>query len=348
MLRVSVLGVRRMGITKVNISIKLVNELKIRQRRNNEILGRCHVCHCNDANFNTAKLVWNCWHGGHSGRIIPDEGYVYIEEEEPTLDIVEVRNLYKSLAVKYHDNIPQPVNEYLNSRGLTQQTIDAFMLGFCSTDFYDDYSNKLAEEAGVLNNNYPLLTNRITIPYLANGEVTDIRGRIVSNVFTYKDNTPTYSSLSGNHEVRGATLPFNYDIISKSDRVILTEGEFKAIVASQYGFPVVAMPGIFGWRSEWANLLKGKEVILAADSDVVRGMKSPAYLMAKMIKRDIPKFKVVVLRWFKYKTKEDIDSLIVNNGPKAFDMVLRGAEDVDTFFEQEERLGYGKRSKLNR
>jgi hypothetical protein len=329
----------------VNISIALVDDLKIRQRRENEILGICPVCGCKDANFNTAKLRWRCWHCPAKGVIIPEEGYEVKESEEKILDIPKVRELYTSVTNKYHDSITQPVLDYLKGRGLTQQTVDDFRLGFCSTAFYDDYTNPLAEEAGLMYQNYPALTNRVTIPYIVDGVVTDLRGRTLGTIYQYKENTPTYVSLSGSHASRGATFLFNHDVIDKSDVVIITEGEFKAIVGYQYGFPVVATPGIFGWHKEWSNLLKGKEVILAADFDRISGLRSPAYLMTKALASEIPQLKVALLGWAGHTTtgKIDIDSLLSSGNLKTFERAVKGALDARWWLKREETKGYARR-----
>ena len=329
----------------MNISIAMVDDLKIRQRSANEILGVCPVCGCKDANFNTAKLKWNCWHCPGRGGIIPQEGYEIQEVEEKVLDIPEIRKLYTSLAVKYHDNMVLSSIKYLKDRGLTQQTIDDFKLGFCSTDFYDEYLNDIAEDAGVIYSNYPVLTNRITIPYIVDNEVTDLRGRILNGIYTYKDNTPTYTSLAGNHAVRGATFLFNHDVIDKSDRIIITEGEFKAVVAQQHGFPTVATPGVFGWQKRWSILFKDKEVILAADFDRVIGFRTPAYLMAKMLVKEIPQLKIASFEQARHTTdgKIDIDSLITSGNLKSFERAINGAMDAKTWLELEVRRGYGKK-----
>ena len=141
----------------VNIGIELVQDLKIRQRREGEILGVCPVCGCRDANFNVDKLVWRCWHCDGRGRIIPDKDYVFKDVEPPTLDIPQIRKLYTSLTDKYHKGLTKSASDYLKARGLTQDTIEKFQLGFCSTNFYDEYTNKLAEDAGILYQNYPVL-----------------------------------------------------------------------------------------------------------------------------------------------------------------------------------------------
>ena len=62
----------------VNIGIELVQDLKIRQRREGEILGVCPVCGCRDANFNVDKLVWRCF--DESALITTDNGIIPIKD----------------------------------------------------------------------------------------------------------------------------------------------------------------------------------------------------------------------------------------------------------------------------
>jgi len=327
----------------VNISIDLVQDLKIRQRRENEILGVCPVCGCRDANFNTSKLMWRCWHCPAKGRILSKAGYEIKDIEPPTLDIPQIREIYTSLTDKYHKGLTKEASDYLKNRGLTVDTIEKFQLGFCSTEFYDEYTNKLAEDAGILYQNYPVLSNRITIPYLVDGKTTDLRGRVLDSVFSYKENTPTYTSLVGSHSARGATFLFNHDIIDKNDELILTEGEFKAIVGYQYGFPVIATPGIFGWQKGWSKLLKGKKVTLAPDFDRISGLRSPAYLMTKMLVKEIPNLKIALLQWMLSNDKVDIDSLLVSGNIRIFEKAIESALDAKEWLQFEERKGYARK-----
>lgn len=331
--------------TVVNINIQLVQDLKIRSRNAKEVLGICPVCGCRDANFNISKLVWRCWHCPSSGIIISEDGNEYIVEEEelPVYDILEIRKLYTSLASKYNDSLFADAFTYLKDRGFTEDTISKYKLGFCSTDFYDEYTNDVAEDSGIVYKSYPVLSNRVVIPYIVGDEVTDLRGRVLDSVFKYKDGTPTYISLVGNHVSRGATYLFNHDIIEKEDTIIITEGEFKALLAIQHGFPVVATPGIFGWNKEWSPLFKGKEVILAADRDNISGTRSPAYLMARSLYREIPHLKVATLYKAANEKKVDIDSMILTRGVKSFQNAIDGALPAKRWLELEERKGHGRR-----
>ena len=221
------------------------------------------------------------------------------------------------------------------------KTIDDFRLGFCSTGFYDEYKDSIAEESGIIKNNYPALTGRVTIPYIVNSEVVDLLGRLIDK----NSSIPTYKSLFGTRQSRGSNFLFNHNVISKSNRIIITEGEFKAIVASQYGYPVVATPGIFGWQDEWNTLLKDKEVILAADFDKISGLRSPAYLMAKLLIKGIPHLKIALMACAKHTTKDkiDIDSLIVAGNVKTFDNIINGAMDANIWLSMEERKGNGRK-----
>jgi DNA primase len=301
------------------------------------------VCGCRDANFNVAKLVWNCWHCIASGKIIADGSYEIKEvETRPVLDIPKIRDLYTNLADKFHNTLTNAVREYLKSRGLTDETIEKFKLGFCSTGFYDEYASSVAEDAGIIYQNFPILANRVVIPYFVNSEVTDLRGRIIEPLFNYKKNTPTYLSLFGTYESRGATFLFNHDIIDQCNRVILTEGEFKALVAIQHGFPVVATPGIMRWTEEWTNLLRNKQVVLAADNEKVSKRRTPAYIQAKTLSKYLPNLKVAILFRDKTENKVDVDSFIINRGVRSFERLIEAAIDVDVYLRLEERKGYGK------
>jgi hypothetical protein len=286
-------------------------------------------------------LVHNC---NAAGRILSNGVYIAKESEpERVLDIPKVRSIYTSLAESYHKHLTPAAREYLNKRGFTDDTIDKFKLGFCGADFYEEYADKLAEDAGIINQNYPILTNRITIPYIVKNEVTDIRGRILDTL-SYKENTPKYISLLGSRVFRGSVFLFNHDLIESNDQLIITEGEFKAIAGVQHGFPVLATPGIFGWNHDWNVLFKNKAVVIAADFDGFAGSKSPAYLMAKMLSKELNNLKVASLYSSLNDKKIDIDSLLLTD-PKRFDNAIKGAIGIDTWFRLEERKGHGHRRK---
>ena len=104
--------------------------------------------------------------------------------------------------------------------------------------------------------------------------------------------------------------------------------------------------GIWGQtQKRWSILFKDKEVILAADFDRVIGFRTPAYLMAKMLVKEIPQLKIASFEQARHTTdgKIDIDSLITSGNLKSFERAINGAMDAKTWLELEVRRGYGKK-----
>jgi DNA primase len=335
----------------MDISIEIANNLSIRERRNH-VLGYCPVCGCADANFFIKdKLTWNCWHCLKSGRIISNNGHIDYKFEkisEPVFDIPSLRRIYSILVDEYQKNLNKIVLEYLDKRGITKETIDKFKLGFClGGQKLKIYEDENAKNAGIIREGHVILSDRLVIPYIFNGEITDLRGRIVEPFTHYKENTPKYLSLEGSYAARGANYFFNHDIIDKSDTVIITEGEFKAIVAAQYGFPIVATPGISKWNDEWDELLKNKNVILAADNEFIEGRRSPCYIQAKFLQKHVPHLKVAKIPRNPTNKKSDIDSLILSEGTSIFGWAIEVAQPVEDFLKREGEKRYGRRSKNN-
>lgn len=336
----------------VDISLQMVEDLKIRDRGRGEILGYCPVCGCNDANFNVNLMIWHCWHDHAKGRITSNTGeYVIrdrVEREEKKLDINSIRSFYNKLVDKFQVELPTAL-DYLMSRGFKEEILNKFKLGFCSTTYYDEYSDEIAEDAGILRQKFPLLSNRITIPYIVDGEVTDIRGRTLEKVFNYKPNTPKYLSLSGPYDARGAVYLFNHDAIKLSNTVMITEGEFKALAAIQNGYPCVATPGISRWHDSWTEQLKGKEVILIPDNEITFGRRKPGYIMAKLLSNKIANLKVATLplkreELKKGKDKLDIDSFMLDDeGKEVFEIAVKGAQNVKDYLRCQEGKQYGRR-----
>jgi len=333
----------------MNISIEIAKALSIKQRKNH-VLGYCPVCDCSDANFFiNNRLTWNCWHCSESGRIINDTGEEvdYIEEAQPskTLDISEIRKIYAECVEEYKKNLSTSIKDYLKSRGLEDSTIDKFKLGFCSRgQNLKIYNDKNAKDAGIIREDRPTLADRLVIPYLFNNEVTDLRGRIIETIgIKYKENTPKYISLEGSYNLRGANYFFNHDIINESDTVIITEGEFKAIVAYQHGFPIVATPDITKCNNEWDDLLKNKKVILAADNEYVIGRRSPCYIQAKFLMKHVPHLRVARFNRNIKSNKTDIDSLILSRGSRELKWAVETSMTVEDFLKIERIHRYGTR-----
>lgn len=171
-----------------------------------------------------------------------------VEHLDTPCDVAAVRAYYGELAAHYHRCLPRESRAYLHQRGVDDEAIAQYGIGYCPSGECAWYRSPLAVESGVASpRGTPSLAERITVPYVVDGEVTDIRGRA-----TRPDQNPKYKSLFGSSARRGAQYPFNWERAVLRARIhkvlIVTEGEFKALVADRFGFACVALPGMTSWR----------------------------------------------------------------------------------------------------
>jgi hypothetical protein len=177
---------------------------------------------------------------------------------------------------------PDPLR-YLHRRGLSDAAVSRHLLGVTLRDPQslvaylretcpDAFS--FAEEAGLLVQDdtgqlrtHWNLCGRIVFPYIADGEVVDLRTR------TY-DSPKGYRSL-GPYEQRGVSAPFAWDSVTPGTKtVVVAEAEFKALAvlqafhAGELAYPAIGQPGLTVFRAAWAEALREKgvdEVVLCYD-----------------------------------------------------------------------------------
>lgn len=120
----------------------------------------------------------------------------------------------------YHKNLNGQGAYVKKTWGLNDYSLDAFKIGFCEVCPTSTYSPS------------------ITIPYYWHEKLINVRHRLLS------------PNGSGKYRPEVVGLPsmlFNASVID-GDWIILVEGEFKAIVLTQYGFPAVAIPGASNYK----------------------------------------------------------------------------------------------------
>lgn len=140
----------------------------------------------------------------------------------------------------YHQNLNGKSTEIKKYWGIDNDHIDLFKLGYCSCCPTSPKSES------------------ITIPYYWQNKIISLRHRLLSTQDT-----------QGKYRPEVAGLPaaiFNADMLRDNSEniIILVEGEFKAIVLLQFGFPAVAIPGANVFKPHWANLFKGKKRVYIA------------------------------------------------------------------------------------
>ena len=265
--------------------------------------------------------------------------------------IAHYRELYTAVALWAYDNLHQEHNPeplaYLGQRGLDATSIGAALLGYglhdpqaLPTYLRREHPDLLpyAEAAGLLWRadgallTHPNLRGAILVPYLAEGQVVDLRSR----TFPGKG----YRSLAGGYTERGAVFPFGWDSIDDVATVIITEGEFKALAVTQayrdgrLSVPALAHPGLSYWRDEWSAALVDRgvrTVILAYDSQprpqkdgVTQLAPEEIWTVRHGLKLAAAGLDVRVLRLplDDDQHKDDLDAFLLAEGPAALERLL--------------------------
>lgn len=135
--------------------------------------------------------------------------------------------------------------EYWDSQGMSLQTIDDYLLGYCPRCPTDRDGRA-----------------SYTIPVLAAGKLWNIRHRLIG-----ADDGDKYRP----HVAGLPAMLFNADFLTREgDSVIIVEGEKKSIIAAQTGFANVGLMGKSGFKPEWAaKFARFKTVHVALDPDAL-------------------------------------------------------------------------------
>ena len=239
-------------------------------------------------------------------------GYCNFDSNTPQVkqeryhDVTAIRQLYTELTAYYHSNVDH-VRKYLHNRGLTDEEINTYKIGYCPSGSHKIYQSEHAEAAGIVKHNgMAFLGDRVTFPYWNSIYVTDIRGRAVG------DDERRYLSPFGGSFHRGADYPFAWS----NDSEVITEGEFKAIALRRAGFQAIGVPGITNIRP------KSMYSIICFDSDTKKEHVQRAILRIAKYRKDI---RIATIPLRKGEEKMGADDYIEKYGIEAMKLVLNAA-----------------------
>ena len=205
-----------------------------------EYLFTCPRCnhHKRKLSVNIDKNVFKCWiceySGTNIGRLVRkhadynlrakwkeitgqyeiqqfDEiiASLFPEEEEDIQEVVKLPNEFVSLANKGKSTLSRKARNYLKSRGITDEDILFWKIGFCPSGEY---------------------AGRIVIPsFNENGDCNYFIGRTYQNDWRKYMNPPTAKSK----------IIFNELYVDWDEDLTLTEGVFDAIVAGKNSVPIL-------------------------------------------------------------------------------------------------------------
>lgn len=227
-------------------------------------------------------------------------------------NVAGIRDYYSIVAKYYHSSLDTRAVNFLYSRGFNDHIIQDRLIGYCPTGTSPIYRDSIAKEAGLADMHHnAFLADRIVFPYFKDKEtIIDIRGRAINPGEEIKYKSPFNDSY-----YRGATYPYNHDL-KDSPRVIITEGEIKADLACQIGFPCMALPGMGSWRN--SLIQENQQFIILFDTQV--NQREVIAAIRKAVKHlEDPFIATLPLMGAK---KIDIDAFILRYGKDMFSNII--------------------------
>jgi DNA primase len=255
---------------------------------------------------NGLEYCFNCGYTHGTGEYTPRTRFE---------DIRGIREFYTDLAIYYHGCLDTAHVEYLHARGITDDAISRYGIGYCPNSTHVLYTNTLAAHAGMAVKGMPFMAGRIVFPYWYDGYVTDIRGRAFDCVSDKKYLSPRKDAF-----YRGADYPYNAIHLDLDAPLVITEGEIKAIAAGMAGIPTIALPGIQSMRPKIINRY-GKNDIVCFDTQSGQARLDIRRAIFKL--HDIIGIRVATLP--ELKGKGEIDTHILAYGPESFKRIVSRA-----------------------
>lgn len=344
------------------------------QKKGSNYFGLCPFHHEKSPSFSVSqsKQMYHCFGCGVSGNVftfvMEYENYTFREAVELLADRSGVRlpkmeyskearaqadlraallEINKLAANYFYYQLKQPQGQqgyqYLTGRGLTEQTIRRFGLGYSnktSNDLYQflrtkGYEDSILKETGLVTieerGARDKFWNRVMFPIMdVNNRVIGFGGRVMGDGEPKYLNSPETKLFDKSRNLYG----LNYARLSREKFVLLCEGYMDVISMHQAGFTnAVASLGT-AFTSQHAALLKRytDQVILTYDSD---GAGVKAALRAIPILKSVG-MSVRVLNMRPYK---DPDEFMKNLGPEAFRQRIEEARnsflfEIDTIRQQ--------------
>lgn len=167
------------------------------------------------------------------------------QEHDHRLTVLERMLQEGPQAEAYHRNldIVSGAREWWQEQGLFPDWQDFFNVGYCGKCPTDDEGRP-----------------SYTIPVVDGGQLVNIRHRLA--------NAPAGDKYRPHMAGLGSSL-FQAAVLDRREPgVILVEGEKKAMVLTQWGFPAVAISGCRNWRPEWtARFDYLEQLYIALDPD---------------------------------------------------------------------------------
>ena len=281
-------------MAKTLLEVLEENEIELKSSSGGRLVARCpfhdndnepsFTVYPTDTYFCFGCQVWGDavkflvdYRGLTAQEALENVGLDYKQPKSEKSKVIKVRNTFDTwrflydCVLQYHSYLPDGARNYLTNRGLKEETINTYKIGYTDGSVLNlkfAWERKLAEEIGLLNKKgYETMSHRITIPNLLGDEMSDfLIGRTVIN---------------DRIKYLGARMPkplLGFNEVRKSPVIFLVEGQFDWLTLRQWGYPAICVGGTH-LMSHLLMPLHGKELVIIPDYDDGQGIKAANKLL---------------------------------------------------------------------
>jgi hypothetical protein len=247
-------------LTKKNIQFR---------ERNGELITNCIFNGCdNDSKGKEAHLYFNritsqydCKKCGSKGNIFTLAKYLGDSTQDISLNQSgknskkKPKKITRTIVEQYHSDLPHNIKEYLNDRGITDELVDKYKLGW--GHFYGSYW--------------------ITIP------VKDTNGEYLYFKLRRNPTSDEKPRFLYHPEGAASTLFGLENLRNNNYYIVICEGELDCILLNSHGIPAItSTAGVGTFKEEWIEYLKDvKSIYICFDRDKA-GIKGTEKLVLKL------------------------------------------------------------------
>ena len=246
--------------------------------------------------------------------------------------------IYRLAARKYAKKIweyPAVINYLIQARGLTEETIKKYGIGFCDGkgNTYEGLrgkgfkDNELIGSGLFYKNREEIFRGYITFPNVVGGKVVYLTGRY----FEEKEKLDRIDRMDRKKENKKYLKPigvatnylFNEGAVH-AEEVFLTEGEIDALTLLQNGYAACGVYGVASFKEGWEKKFRGaKKVFIAFDTEENGAGLQGALKIAKEIGS-----KARIIRLPESENgKMDVNSFFREVGKEGFEALKKTASD---------------------
>ena len=222
------------------------------EEKGDEISFPCPFSGCDDdrrrgeeyhCSFNTDKCVYQCFKCGEKGNFVTMQKH--FGDWRSRNPVKKKRESLDKMAERCHKNLPKEYRDYFNVRGINNESIDKYMLGYGT--FYGKQWLTI-----------PVQNKEGKVAYLKLRRLPEDDGKDGTKYIVYPRKSELI--LCGIREL----------IDSSANDVLICEGELDRIIALQNGvkIPVITAGGANTFKDEWFNMLKDmRNIYICMDAD---------------------------------------------------------------------------------